>query len=60
MKKTILILTFLTAVISATVISSNSYAQPYGKGLYNENVPYGGQTALSIATNGNVSIPITP
>ncbi len=35
-------------------------AQPYGQGKYNENVPYGSQTSLTISNNGNVSIPITP
>lgn len=35
-------------------------AQPYGKGVYNADVPYGSQTSLSIATNGNINIPITP
>jgi len=43
-----------------TLLPSASYAQPYGKGIYNENVPYGGQTELSIATSGNINIPITP
>lgn len=37
-----------------------SYAQPYGKGSYNENVPYGNLTSLSIATDGDIIIPITP
>jgi len=37
-----------------------SYAQPYSKGVYGANVSYGSQTSLSIATNGNKSIPITP
>ncbi len=35
-------------------------AQPYGKGKYNENVPYGSQTQLTISTNGDVNIPLTP
>lgn len=37
-----------------------AYAQPYGAGLYNANVPYGSQSTLTISTNGNISIPITP
>ncbi len=57
--KTILILTLIfTFVLSA--LPTVSYASPYGKGVYGANVPYGSQTALSIATSGNVSIPITP
>lgn len=57
MKKIILLLAILVTILT---FPSLSYAQPYGKGLYNENVPYGAQTALSIATNGNVTVPITP
>lgn len=50
----------LLAILLCIILSPFSYAQPYGKGIYNANVPYGSETALSIATNGNVSIPITP
>lgn len=42
------------------MMPSVSYAQPYGKGIYNTNIPYGDQTSLSISTNGNINIPITP
>jgi hypothetical protein len=49
------IITFVCVLTSTAV-----YAQPYGVGLYNENVPYGDETSLSIATDGDVSIPITP
>ncbi len=42
------------------MVGSAVYAQPYGKGLYGL-VQYGDETSLSIATNGNVTIPnITP
>lgn len=47
---------FLVILLLPTITS----AQPYGKGIYNTEVPYGSQTSLSIATNGNISIPITP
>jgi hypothetical protein len=57
MKKTILYLTILFTVI---VFPVTSYAQPYGKGIYNENVPYGDETSLSISTDGDVTVPITP
>lgn len=50
---------FIT-IIACLVTSSTSYAQPYGKGIYNSNVPYGSQTSLSIATNGDISVSITP
>ncbi len=60
MKKTIsfsaILLGFLVALYSHTQV----YAQPYGAGIYNIDVPYGNQTSLSISTSGNVSIPITP
>jgi hypothetical protein len=59
-KKTILITTLILSFIISVTIPSVSYAQPYGKGVYNANVPYGTQTSLSISTNGNVNIPITP
>jgi hypothetical protein len=41
-------------------VELTTYAQPYGQGKYNANVPYGSQTQLSIATSGNVAISITP
>ena len=47
-------------IIASLASSSISYAQPYGKGIYDANVPYGNLTSLSIATSGNVTIPITP
>lgn len=36
------------------------FAQPYGKGTYDANVPYGSATSLTISTTGNVAIQITP
>ena len=61
MKKTTLFLNLIAAIVIGGIIAPPiSYAAPYGKGKYGENVPYGSQTSLSIATNGNVSIPITP
>ncbi|MDB5165726.1 MAG: hypothetical protein JWM00_616 [Candidatus Saccharibacteria bacterium] len=59
-KKTIYPLSLLLVFIQGMILIPVSHAQPYGKGLYSENVPYGSETALSIATSGNVSIPITP
>jgi hypothetical protein len=35
-------------------------AQPYGVGAFGANVPYGGQTSLSISTTGNVSMSVSP
>jgi len=47
-------------VVTSCLLPLPALAQPYGVGLYNANVPYGGQTSLTIATNGNITIPITP
>jgi hypothetical protein len=58
--KTTSLLLLATTLILSGVITSVCYASPYGKGVYGANVPYGGQTSLSIATNGNINIPITP
>ncbi len=60
MNKTTLILALILTVFLSVLSAAVSYASPYGKGLYDANVPYGSQTALSIATSGNVTIPITP
>ena len=60
MKKTILILAFCSTLFSSLALPAVCFAQPYGKGVYGANVPYGNLTSLSIATSGNISIPITP
>lgn len=60
MKKTTKSLFIPVVFIAVFALSPIVSAQPYGRGLYNEAVPYGSQTSLSIATNGNISIPITP
>lgn len=39
---------------------SCAWASPFGAGVFGANVPFGGQTNLTIATDGNVSIPVTP
>lgn len=62
MKKTIsffAILLPLCLIVSTTTLKLKCSAQPYGKGLYGIT-RYGNQTSLSISTNGDVSIPITP
>lgn len=51
---------FIISLVISTTLSTISFAQPYGKGIYNENVPYGDLTSLSIATDGDIIIPITP
>lgn len=49
-----------TGFISVSLFSLTAFAQPYGKGIYGENVPYGSETSLSIATTGDLIIPVTP
>lgn len=51
---------FIVSISIALLMSVMTYAQPYGQGLYNENVAYGDQTSLSITTDGDIDIPITP
>ena len=48
---------FLTLVF-CFLYSQMALANPYGFDNYGGNVPYGSETMLTIATNGNVSIPV--
>jgi len=60
-KKNTIFLIFLFFLVSIVAMSTSTVlAQPYGQGVYNANIPYGNETSLSIATDGNVTIPITP
>jgi len=60
MKKTVVLIVLTLAIATSIAISSVSYAQPYGKGLYGI-IKYGSETSLTISTDGNVNIPtITP
>lgn len=52
-------LVLVTGII-CLFFSASVFASPYGAGMYGENVPYGGETSLTISTDGNVTIPITP
>lgn len=63
MKKTTFFFGIFGTIFALLIIYSASYqckAQPYGEGIYNEDIPYGNMTSLSIATDGNVNIPISP
>lgn len=60
MNKITPITAIILTIILSVLLSSISFASPYGVGVYGANVPYGSLTALSIATSGNISIPITP
>lgn len=55
-----LILSLIVIIAIAFVVDFTANAAPYGKGLYDENVPYGGQTALSISAGASVNLSINP
>jgi hypothetical protein len=59
-KKIIFYIVILVTTFIGLSTNSICLAQPYGKGKYDINIPYGSQTSLSISTNGNVNIPVTP
>ena len=42
------------------ILPSVAVASPFGAGVFGANVPYGGETSLTIATDGNVTVPVTP
>lgn len=50
----------LAIVILPLLMPGSTMASPYGVGKYDENVPYGGQTALSISTSGQVTLAVSP
>ena len=60
MKKAIHSLLLLVLAVAGALIPVVCFASPYGEGIYDENVGYGSQTSLSIATDGNVSIQDSP
>lgn len=49
-------------IISAIgfIVEFTAYAGPYGRGIYNNGAPYGGQTALSITSGGSANLSVTP
>lgn len=58
-----LILAFLSviAILCLSLILGNvAEAAPYGAGVYNADVPYGGQTQLTISTSGAVALAVIP
>lgn len=60
MKKKINKYFVLTAVFISFLTSPIINAQPYGTGTYNNDLPYGNETSLSISTSGDINISITP
>lgn len=55
-----LIISLLTVITMISFGSSAVFASPYSAGIYNANVPYGGETQLTISTSGAITIPINP
>ncbi len=56
-------LVFTVLVLSSlwiVCVAQGANAQPYGKGTYGANVPYGSETSLSLSTSGNVTLQVTP
>lgn len=61
MVKLILAFSSLLAIaVFSAGFSTTSFASPYGAGKYNADVPYGGQTQLSISTSGPIALTVTP
>lgn len=61
MVKLILSLILLLAIaFLSTGVTTEVEASPYGAGKYSANVPYGGQTQLTISTNGDVALSVIP
>lgn len=55
----------ITVIIAALalfmmVLPSVVMASPFGAGAFGANVPYGGETSLTIATDGSVNVSVTP
>ncbi len=51
---------FFMIALSLSVTAPLISAQPYGKGLYGANVPYGSQTSLAISAGSTVNLQVTP
>lgn len=60
MSKIKALLLFTAVVICTFSVTHLASAAPYGRGIYNENVPYGSETRLTIATDGNTTIQLSP
>ena len=50
----------LVLLLSLYCLSGIARASPFGVGVFGADVPFGGQTSLTIATDGNVNVEITP
>lgn len=52
----------LTCLLCLLILVSTqvAIAQPYGRGTYDADVPYGNATTISISTSGTVNVNLTP
>ncbi len=55
-----LILSLITIIAIAFVVDFTALAAPYGEGKYDANVPYGGETSLSISAGAAINLSISP
>lgn len=55
-----LILSLIAIIAIVFVVDFTVKAAPYGEGKYDANVPYGGQTSLSISAGPTVNLSINP
>jgi len=54
------LITLLVVAMCLYLYAGVALASPYGAGLYNENVPYGSATSISLTTSGTVALLATP
>lgn len=50
----------LAVIASFSLLEGIAGASPFGAGLFGEDVPFGSETSISIATSGNVAIITSP
>lgn len=50
----------LAIAFFSTFLGGEVVASPYGAGKYSADVPYGGQTQLTISTSGNIALNVIP
>lgn len=48
------------AVFALALLQQVSYAQPFGVGVFGENVPFGDETSLSIDLSAEAEVPLAP
>ena len=48
------------SVATLALLAQPAYAQPFGLGVFGEDIPFGAVTSLSIAINGTVDLQLSP